>query len=112
MKGVVPMAGGFTGTPEEFTAAEKRVTDVRVAMDKNLSTLRDRIEATQAGWAGAAAKAFEAVMMRFDEDGRGMNKALQDIAQLLETAGSRYKASEEQQNEAMSAVNKGFGVLG
>ena len=106
------MAGGFTGTPEEFTAAEKRVTDVRVSMDKNLSTLKDRIEATKAGWSGKAAQAFDNVMIRFDEDGRGINKALQDIAQLLETAGSKYKASEEQQNEMMAAVNKGFGVLG
>ncbi|MDT8909693.1 WXG100 family type VII secretion target [Amycolatopsis sp. PS_44_ISF1] len=106
------MAGGFTGTPEQFTDAEGRVTDVRARMDQNLSQLRDRIEATRAGWQGEAQKAFDHVMQRFDEDGRGMNEALQNIANLLQEAGSKYKRSEEQQQEIMQSMNKGFGVLG
>jgi WXG100 family type VII secretion target len=106
------MAGGFTGTPEQFTDAEGRVTDVRAQMDQNLSTLRDRIEATRAGWQGEAQKAFDHVMQRFDEDGKGMNQALQNIANLLQEAGSKYKRSEEQQQEIMQSMNKGFGVLG
>ncbi|MFD9895482.1 WXG100 family type VII secretion target [Amycolatopsis sp. NPDC059027] len=106
------MAGGFKGTPEQFTQAEQRVTEVRVAMDHNLSQLRDRIEATRAGWQGDAQKAFDKVMQRFDEDGRGINQSLQNIANLLQEAGSKYKRSEEQQQEIMSAVNKGFDVLG
>jgi WXG100 family type VII secretion target len=106
------MAGGFKGTPEQFTEAEKRVTEVRVAMDKNLSTLRDRIESTRAGWSGEAAKAFDNVMRRFDEDGRGINQALQHIGDLLEQAGSKYQRTEQQQNEIVASVNKGFGVLG
>lgn len=106
------MAGGFTGTPEQFTDAEGRVTDVRARMDQNLAQLRDRIEATRAGWQGEAQKAFDHVMQRFDEDGKGMNQALQNIANLLQEAGSKYKRSEEQQQEIMQSMNKGFGVLG
>jgi len=41
---------GFTGTVEQFTEAEKRVSDVKVQMDSNLSQLRDRIEATKLEW--------------------------------------------------------------
>lgn len=106
------MAGGFKGEVEQFTEAEKRVTEVRVSMDKNLSTLRDNIEATRAGWEGEAAKAFNNVMMRFDEAGRRLNGALQGIAELLEQAGSKYQASEAQQQELINSINKGFGVLG
>ncbi len=61
---------GFTGTVQQFTEAEGRVTEVRAGMDANLSTLRDRIEATRAGWKGEAQKAFDHVMMRFDDDAR------------------------------------------
>ena len=104
--------GGFKGTPEEFTRAEGRVTEVRAQMDQHLSTLRDRIESTRAGWQGDAAKAFDHVMQRFDEDGRGLNQALQRIAELLKEAGSTYHASEQQQQEIMQSLNKGFGVLG
>jgi WXG100 family type VII secretion target len=106
------MANGFKGEVGQFTEAEKRVTEVRVSMDKNLSTLRDNIEATRAGWDGEAAKAFNNVMQRFDESGRRLNGALQGIAELLEQAGSKYKASESQQQELINSVNKGFGILG
>ncbi|MEU7784194.1 WXG100 family type VII secretion target [Amycolatopsis sp. NPDC049159] len=106
------MSVGFQGTPEQFTEAEGRVTEVRAGMDQNLSTLRDRIEATRAGWQGEAKKAFDNVMMRFDEDARGMNQALQKIAELLKEAGSKYQRSEQQQQEIMQAVNRGFDRLG
>ena len=106
------MAGGFQGNVEQFTQAEKRVTEVRVSMDQNLGTLRSNIEATQAGWTGDAAIAFNNVMKPFDEAGRGLNQALQNIGELLEQAGSKYNASEQQQQELIKSVNAGFGVLG
>ena len=103
---------GFQGTVQQFTEAEGRVTEVRAGMDSNLSTLRDRIEATRAGWQGEAQKAFDAVMNRFDEDARQMNQALQKIAELLKEAGSKYERSEQQQQEILQAVNRGFDRLG
>jgi WXG100 family type VII secretion target len=106
------MAGGFQGSVEQFTQSEKRVTEVRVSMDQNLGKLRDNIEATRAGWTGDAALAFNNVMKRFDEAGRGLNQALQNIGELLEQAGSKYNASEQQQQELIKSVNAGFGVLG
>ncbi|MFG1639656.1 WXG100 family type VII secretion target [Amycolatopsis sp. NPDC049252] len=107
------MAGsGFTGTVAQFTDAEGRVTEVRAGMDANLSTLRDRIEATRAGWQGDAQKAFDNVMARFDDDARQMNQALQKIAELLREAGSKYEKSEQQQQEILGAVNRGFDALG
>lgn len=103
---------GFQGTVQQFTDSEGRVTEVRAGMDKNLVQLRDRIEATRAGWQGAAQKAFDNVMMRFDDDARQMNQALQRIGDLLREAGSKYERSEQQQQEILSAVNKGFDALG
>ncbi|WP_370946461.1 WXG100 family type VII secretion target [Amycolatopsis sp. cg5] len=100
---------GFKGTPEQFTQAEKQVTEVRVAMDQNLSKLRDNIEATRAGWSGKAADAFNNVMHRFDEDGRKLNESLQRIASLLEEAGSKYARTEAQNDELVNALHKGFG---
>ncbi|MFJ9783857.1 WXG100 family type VII secretion target [Amycolatopsis sp. NPDC101161] len=103
---------GFQGTVQQFTDAEGRVTEVRAGMDNNLSTLRDRIEATRAGWQGEAQKAFDNVMMRFDDDARQMNQALQRIGDLLREAGSKYERSEQQQQEILGAVNRGFDALG
>ncbi|MFF1615801.1 WXG100 family type VII secretion target [Amycolatopsis sp. NPDC058278] len=106
------MSAGFQGTVAQFTDAEGKVTEVRAQMDQNLSTLRDRIEATRAGWQGEAQKAFDHVMLRFDEDARGMNQALQRIGELLREAGSKYERSEQQQQEIMGAINRGFDQLG
>ncbi|RJQ76961.1 WXG100 family type VII secretion target [Amycolatopsis panacis] len=106
------MAGGFTGTPEQFTAAEGRVVDVRAQMDQQLSKLEGEIEATRAGWQGEAQAAFTNVMVRFNETGKGLNSALQHIGELLKEAGSTYQRSEQQQQEIMESMNKGFGVLG
>ncbi|MCR6490607.1 WXG100 family type VII secretion target [Amycolatopsis sp. OK19-0408] len=103
---------GYQGTPQQFTESEQRVTEVRTSMDQNLATLRDRIEATRAGWQGEAQKAFDHVMMRFDDDARQMNQALQRIADLLQEAGSKYERSEQQQQETIAALNKGFEALG
>ncbi|MEV7042543.1 WXG100 family type VII secretion target [Amycolatopsis sp. NPDC051061] len=105
------MSTGFEGTPAQFTDAERRVTDVRVGMDQNIMTLADRIEATRAGWVGEAARAFDNIMRRFHDSATSMNKELQNIAELLEQAGSKYERSEQQQQEIMKAVNKGFDVL-
>ncbi|MEU4253972.1 WXG100 family type VII secretion target [Amycolatopsis sp. NPDC026612] len=103
---------GFQGTVAQFTDAEGRVTEVRAQMDTNLATLRDRIEATRAGWSGNAQKAFDNVMRRFDDDARGMAQALQRIGDLLREAGSKYERSEQQQQEILNAVNHGFDRLG
>ncbi|MET8994808.1 WXG100 family type VII secretion target [Amycolatopsis sp. Hca4] len=103
---------GFAGTVQQFTDSEARVTEVRAQMDTNLATLRDRIEATRAGWQGEAKQAFANVMHRFDEDARGMAQALQRIGELLKEAGSKYERSEQQQQEILRAVNAGFDKLG
>ncbi|MEC3980222.1 WXG100 family type VII secretion target [Amycolatopsis sp. H20-H5] len=106
------MSGGFQGTPEQFTASEKHVTEVRVSMDQNLNTLRDNIEATAAGWGGEAATAFNNIMTKFDEDARGLNQALQRIGDLLQDAGSKYARTEAEQQEIMHSLNAGFHRLG
>lgn len=41
-----------------------------------------------------------------------MNQALQKIAELLREAGSKYEKSEQQQQEILGAVNRGFDALG
>ncbi|GAA3538268.1 WXG100 family type VII secretion target [Amycolatopsis ultiminotia] len=106
------MAGGFTGTPAQFTEAEGRVVDVRAQMDQQLSKLEGEIEATRAGWEGDAQRAFDNVMRRFNDAGKGLNDALQRIGELLKEAGSTYQRSEAQQHEIVESLNKGFGVLG
>jgi len=105
------MAGGFTGTPEQFQQAYRDVEETKQAMDQNMSTLRDRIEATRAGWSGEAAQAFQNVMNAFDEKNMKLNQALQDIAELLQQSGVKYQQAEEEQQSAIGSISNALGGL-
>ncbi|OQO91101.1 WXG100 family type VII secretion target [Saccharomonospora piscinae] len=98
------MAGGFTGTPEQFQQAYQDVDQIKGSMDQNLNQLRSNIEATQAGWQGEAAKAFQNVMNAFDEKTRKLNEALANIGELLQQSGVKYQQAEEEQNSAISNI--------
>lgn len=105
------MAGGFTGTPEQFQQAYQDVDEIKARMDQNMSTLRSNIEATQAGWQGEAARAFNNVMAAFDEKNRKLNEALQHIGELLQQSGVKYQQAEEEQNSAIGNIGNALGGL-
>ncbi|OLT41312.1 type VII secretion protein [Saccharomonospora sp. CUA-673] len=105
------MAGGFTGTPEQFQQAYRDVEETKAAMDQNMSTLRERIEATRAGWGGEAAQAFQNVMNAFDEKNMKLNQALQDIAELLQQSGVKYQQAEEEQQSSIGSISNALGGL-
>ena len=105
------MAGGFTGTPEQFQQAYQDVDEIKGRMDQNMSTLRGNIEATRAGWDGEAARAFQNVMNAFDEKNRKLNDALQHIAELLQQSGVKYQQAEEEQNSAIGNIGNALGGL-
>jgi WXG100 family type VII secretion target len=98
------MAGGYKAEIEAFQKAYADVTDIKGSMDQNLSTLRSNIEATQAGWQGEAAKAFQNVMMAFDEKTLKLNQALEGIADLIQQAGQKYGATEDDTNQAVASL--------
>jgi WXG100 family type VII secretion target len=104
------MAAGFAGDPAQFATAHGQVSDIKQQMDSQLSSLRGSIEATQAMWQGKAAKAFQNVMERFDEKATGLNKALQDIADLLQSSGVHYSTQEDDVNAQVGKL--GGGILG
>src|SRR5690606_5931426 len=105
------MAGGFTGTPEQIQQAHQDVAAIKATMDQNLNQLRSNIEATQAGWQGEAAKAFQNVMAAFDEKTRKLNEALGNIGELLQQSGVKYQQAEEEQNAAISSIGNALNGL-
>lgn len=95
---------GFTGSPEQFQQAYLDVDDIAGQMMSNMSTLRDRIEATRAGWQGEAAQAFQNVMDTFDERNQKLNDTLAGIAELLQKSGNTYAEAEEEQNVELNNI--------
>lgn len=102
------MAGGFTGTPEDFAKAHSDVTEIKAQMDQNLNTLRGNIEATRAGWQSGGdggAVAFQTMMTKFDEKARACTNVLQNIGDMLEQSGVEYQRAEEEQSSHISSVS-------
>lgn len=99
------MAGGFTGSPEDFQKAFSDVSEVKQQIDTNLNTLRNNIEATRAGWSGEAGYMFQKVMDRYNEKAMACSQALQDIADMLQQSGQTYAESEAQQADQISKIS-------
>ncbi|HTK65232.1 MAG TPA: WXG100 family type VII secretion target [Pseudonocardia sp.] len=98
------MAGGFTGTPEQFSRAHGQVNDTKQAMDSNLKQLQSAIEATQPGWQGSAAGVFNQVMEAFNEKSAKLNQALQDISDMLQKSGVQYDTQEQNVHSQLSSL--------
>jgi WXG100 family type VII secretion target len=100
------MAGGFTGTPEQFADAHQKVNDTKASMDANLKQLESAIEATQAGWQGPAAKVFNDVMVAFNEKSAKLNQALEHISDMLKSSGVQYETQESDVNSQLSSLSQ------
>lgn len=94
------MPGGYKGDVAEFTSAHQKVSENKTTVDQELRKLRGNMEATAGQWEGPAAVAFRKLMTRFDEDAIKLSDALQGIADLLQTAGSKYEAQEEEHSQS------------
>lgn len=95
---------GFTGDVNLMKQTEKELVQVHTAMDARFRQLRSEIDATRAGWDSTAAGIFVEMMNNFDTHARSLSKNLEDIGNLLGTSGTKYQATEDDQQNALKAV--------
>lgn len=103
------MAGGFTGTPEDFQKAFGDVSEIKGQIDTNLRNLESNIEATRAGWQGEAGRVFQDVMDRYNMKANACSQALQDIADMLQQSGQAYAEADAAQQEQISKIGNTLG---
>ena len=84
------MAMGYEGTVADFTQAHQRVVSVKEQIEGDLKALYSQLTSLEAAWRGTAKQAFDQLMLRFNDDEKKLNTALQGIAQQLQEAGSQY----------------------
>jgi WXG100 family type VII secretion target len=94
------MTTGFEGTPAQFTDAERRVTEVRVSMDQNLSTLADRIELKNdlnplmITWHGDAKDQYEEAQRKWNDRFTALKQVLAQIAAALPQIADGYQSTD------------------
>jgi len=103
------MAGGYTGTVQDFTDANKKVVSVKEQVEQDLKTLYNQLTSLEHAWKGMAKTAFDQLMLRFSEDEQKLNQALAGIAEQLQAAGSQYHESETSQQDSFSHITNALG---
>lgn len=102
------MSGRFGTTTETMDAAARHVADVNSEVQSELSSLKNRLGAVQGAWVGQAKTAFDNLMVRWDDDARKLNEALNTIGENIRTNSVNYSASQE---DHVSAIQNAGGSL-
>lgn len=97
--------GGYTGDKQDFDRAYSQLTDVKLEMDQNLKTLEGEMLDVLGVWKGAGADAFRTLMEQVGEKGASLNTALENLSELMNSAGAAYEKQEMESTE-------GFGTGG
>jgi WXG100 family type VII secretion target len=103
------MAGGYEGTVQQFTDANAKVVGVKEQIEGDLKSLYGQLTELESAWRGTAKSAFDQLMVRFTEDEKKLNQALQGIAEQLRAAGSQYEESESSQQDSFSNISNTLG---
>ncbi len=99
------MPDGYTGTVSEFTNAHQKTVGVKEDVEATLKQVWDTVVGLQGQWQGAAATAFHNMMMRFDDDAKNLNAALEAIAEQLMAAGSTYQEQEDSKQDVFGNLS-------
>nr|WP_291419197.1 WXG100 family type VII secretion target [Actinophytocola sp.] len=99
------MPDGYTGEISQFTDAHAKVISVREDVDATLKQTMDVVMGLEGSWKGAAATAFNNMMLRFKDDSDKLNQALEAIAEQLQAAGSEYQTQEDTKLDAFGNLS-------
>ncbi|GGC64943.1 WXG100 family type VII secretion target [Hoyosella rhizosphaerae] len=95
-------------TTATMTTAADRVAQVNSEVQGLLSALRGKVAAVNGAWEGDARRAFDSLIVRWDNEARKLNESLQAISDAIRTNGSSY---EQMQQSHASSLNNAGGLL-
>lgn len=99
------MSDGYTGTVQDFTDAHQKTVSVKEDVEATLKQVWDQVMSLQGEWTGAAATAFQNMMIRFDSNAKALNQALEAIAEQLMAAGSTYSEQEASKLDTFGSLS-------
>jgi WXG100 family type VII secretion target len=84
-----------------------RFEQVDEALQGMLRQLMSELEALQSAWRGAGGRSFEQVKVAWANDQRVLQRALQETAGAIRTAGKQYEASDTEAASRVAHTNRG-----
>lgn len=106
---MVNMAGSFNTDATTMQKAAQQVQQVSDEISGELRALQGNLDPVAASWKGAAASAFQQLMVRWNEDAAKLTSALQGIAEMLDSTNKNYTQVEEANHSQISNILSGLG---
>ena len=103
------MASGSFGTSTDvMQSAANSVETTSQEISQALNSLKNQLDPLAGSWKGAAASAFNNLMLQWNDDANKLTQALSDISQALSGSTKNYNAAEEANNSAIGKILGGF----
>lgn len=80
---------------------------VNQQLQQMLSSLLSQLEVLQTAWRGAGGRSFEQVKQQWAQDQATIQRALQETASAIRTAGQQYDATDSSAASRIAATNRG-----
>ncbi|HEY4008489.1 MAG TPA: WXG100 family type VII secretion target [Pseudonocardia sp.] len=106
---MIIVAGMYQTTPEEMQRAATQVQQTNEQIQAKLSQLHNQLAPLAGAWKGEASTAFTALMVRWDNDAKQLNQALQGIGESIQVSGRGYQQAEEAHKQSMSSITSALG---
>jgi WXG100 family type VII secretion target len=103
------MAGSFGTDAAVMQKAAQQVQQVSDEISAELRSLQGNLEPVASQWKGAAASAFQQLMVKWHDDANKLTQALQGIAEMLDSTTKGYTQVEDSNTSQISNILSGLG---
>ena len=91
------MAQGTKAVSADMRSTATDVDNLDAETQSELSRLQNEAQSLRANWQSSrSGRSFDETMMRWNEDARAIQRAMQDIARLMRSTADRYDNVEEE----------------
>lgn len=91
-------------TAAELDALAKRIVDVDQSTQGTLRQVQNAVDQVKSSWKGDSSRAFDTLMLRFQEDAKKVSEALNTIAESIASSATVYATQEEDNSSSISAL--------
>lgn len=103
------MPGQFSRQDQALDRGAALVSDARADLEQQLSALRGKLAGIGSQWLGGGSTAFQALMVRWDDDARRIVTALNGFEANLRSSEQTYSASDEAQSTSYAHLASRLG---
>src|SRR5262245_4523829 len=85
--------------------AANDVRAVRSEVDTELKKLWNVVDDLAIAWKGQASAGFQSLITRWDGDVKNLLTAMDNIASMLDTSGTRHQVNDEEQQQVLDRIH-------